>query len=89
MVFFAFLYKILRLFDDEIIALGLGIQAILTTLLMLGINRLFRKYENQLPLFKQKSLTDMLQVYALICIIIALVSINDIPKNLLNLAGMD
>ncbi len=89
LVFFAFLYKILRLFDDEIIALGLGIQAILTTLLMLGINRLFRKYENQLPLFKQKSLTDMLQVYALICIIIALVSINDIPKNLLNLAGMD
>lgn len=50
------------------------------------INHLFSKYEDVLPVLKNKTITDMLQVYALICIIIALVSINDIPKNLLDLA---
>ena len=86
MLFFTFLYKILEPMAEPIIQIGLGIQAILTTLLLLGINRLFHKYEDHAPLLKNKTLTDMLQVYALICIIIALVSINDIPKNLLDLA---
>lgn len=86
MLFFTFLYKILEPAAENIIQIGLGIQAIVTTLLLFGINRLFHKYEDEVPLLKNKTLTDMLQVYALICIIIALVSINDIPKNLLDLA---
>lgn len=86
MLFFTFLYKILEPAAEIIDKAGLGIQAVITTLMLLLINRLFHKYEDDLPLLKNKTITDMLQVYALICIIIALVSINDIPKNLLDLA---
>lgn len=86
MAFFTFLYKILQPLAETIIRCGIGVQAIITTFTMLLIHYLFHKYEDVLPLLKNKTITDMLQVYALICIIIALVSINDIPKNLLDLA---
>lgn len=86
MLFFTFLYKILQFFADGILAAGIGLQAIVTTFALLLINHLFSKYEDVLPVLKNKTITDMLQVYALICIIIALVSINDISKNLLDLA---
>ena len=86
MLFFTFLYKILACIDDKILSLGLGIQAILVTLIMIFINWGIKKYADVLPVLKNRSLTQMLQVYALICIIISLVSINDIPRNLLDLA---
>lgn len=86
MLFFTFLPPLLQHFKAGILNLNLGIQAIVTTFIMVLINRFFRKYGDVFPIFKNKTLTDMLQVYAFICIIIALVSINDIPKNLLDLA---
>ena len=86
MLFFAFLYKLLLPAADQILQMGIGLQAIVVTLTMLGINSLFKKYYELLPILKNRTITQMLQVYALICIIIALVSINDIPKNLLDLA---
>lgn len=86
LLLFAFLYKILEPMSAGIIDLGLGVQAIITTLILLLVNHLFHRYEDEMPLFKNRAITQMLQVYALICIIIALVSINDIPKNLLDLA---
>lgn len=85
MLFFTFLYKGLGSISESIKDIGLGMQAIITTFIMLGINKLFHHYSDKLPLLKNKALTQMLQVYALICIIIALVSINDIPPNLLSL----
>lgn len=87
MLFFTFLYKMMLPLKEGILSMGLGLQAIVVTFIMLGINHLFHKYYEQLPILKNRTLTQMLQVYALICIIIALVSINDIPKNLLDLAG--
>lgn len=85
MLFFTFLFKLLSEIEVSIRAAGIGMQAIVTTFVMLGINQLFHKYGEKLPLFQNKALTQMLQVYALICIIIAIVSINDIPKGLLEL----
>lgn len=86
LLIFAFSYKLMGLMAEKIIELGLGVQAIFTTFTLLLVNHLFHKYEEDIPLFKNRTVTQMLQVYALICIIIALVSINDIPKNLLDLA---
>ena len=86
MLFFTFLYKILKPASEFITSLGIGVQAIVTTFILMGIHYLIHKYKNTLPVLKNGALTDMLQVYALICIIIALVSINDIPKNILELA---
>ena len=87
MLFFTFLYKILSLIPDIIINIGIGAQALLITVILLTINHVFRKYRNIVPWLKNTAITQMLQMYALICIIIALVSINDIPKNLLDLAS--
>lgn len=86
LLLFGFLYKILQPIEQLMLDLGIGFQAIITTFIMLGIHHLIHNYQEQIPLLKNKALTDMLQVYALICMIIALVSINDIPKNLLELA---
>lgn len=86
MLFFAFLYKMLTPFANEILSIGLGLQAIIVTLIMLGINFSINRYYNYLPILKNRAIMQMIQVYALICIIIALVSINDIPQNLLDLA---
>ena len=86
MLFFAFLFKMLQPFADALKEIGLGVQAIITTLALLGIHQLFHKFEQDVPLLQNKTIIDMLQVYALICMIIALVSVNDIPKNLLDLA---
>lgn len=85
MLIFTFLFKILEGAEGFIRELGLGVQAIVTTFVMLGINTLLHKYAEKLPSFQNKAVTQMLQVYALICIIIALVSINDIPQGLLSL----
>ena len=86
MLFFAFLYKILTPMAEQILSIGLGLQAIIVTLVMLGINYAINKYYDYLPILKNRAIMQMIQVYALICIIIALVSINDIPQNLLDLA---
>ncbi len=86
LLFFGLLYKLLLLTKSFWLDIGVGMQAILATFLMLGIHRLIHKYQDMFPPFKNKGVTDMLQVYALICIIIALVSVNELPKNLLELA---
>ena len=86
MLFFTFLSPMLKMGSSFFSNISLGIQGIVTTCIMILINRSFHKYSNIFPIFKNKSITDMLQVYALICIIIALVSVNDIPENLLDLA---
>lgn len=86
MLVFTFLFKILSGAEDFIREAGLGIQAIATTFVMMGINTLLHKYAGKLPVFQNRAVTQMLQVYALICIIIALVSINNIPQGLLSLS---
>ena len=86
MVFFTFLFKILSPIETLIRDAGLGIQAIITTFIMLGINKVLHDAEKKITLFQNKALTQMLQVYALICMIIALVTIDQIPQGLLELA---
>lgn len=85
LLFFCFLFKILQPLQNILHELGVGLQAVIATLGLMGIHHLIYKYQEQIPLFKNKGITDMLQVFALICVIVALVSINDIPQNLLEL----
>ncbi len=85
MLFFGFLYQIILPFKEFFKDIGIGIQAFISTLIMFGINRFIHKYGSVFPLLQNREITNMLQVYALICIIVSLVSINDIPKNILDL----
>ena len=86
MLFFTFLSQILKPIAEIVTNLGLGIQAIVTTFVMMGINTFFRRYNDKFPLLKNRALTQMLQAYALLCIVIALVSVNNLPPGLLELA---
>lgn len=86
MMFFTFLFKILSPIESLVKEAGLGIQAIITTFVMLGINKALHLGAKKSDLLQNKALTQMLQVYALICTIIALVTIDQIPKGLLELA---
>lgn len=85
MLFFGFLYQIILPFKEFFKDIGIGIQAFISTLIMFGINRFIHKYGSVFPLLQNREITNMLQVYALICIIVSLVSINDIPENILDL----
>ena len=86
LVFFALLYPLLAPAEKNIQAMGLGFQAIITTFFMLGINSCLHLLEPKLPLLQNKALTQMLQVYAFICILIVLVSLNNLPEGILSLA---
>ena len=86
MIFFTFLSPLLKPFAAAIAACGLGMQAIVTTLIMLGINHLLHRFSGRAPLLQNRALTQMLQVYALICMIIAIVLLNNVPEDLFALA---
>ena len=85
-IFFALFYQLVLPIKDSIISLGIGVQAILTTLVLVGIRSLISKYRKIVPILRDKSVIQMLQVYAFICMLITVVSINDIPKNIFELA---
>ena len=86
LLFFALLYPMLEPIEKNIQAMGLGIQAIVTTFLMLGINSALHLLSPKFPLLQNKALTQMLQVYAFICILIVLVSLNNLPEGIFSLA---
>lgn len=79
MLFFTFLYKIIDLLSLGSDKFGIGLQAAAITSIMIIINNLIEKLKQHIPLFESKSLTQMLQVYAFICMLIAIVSANNIP----------
>ena len=85
LLFFAFLYPMLRPLAADIRQAGLGLQAIITTFVMLGINSGLHLLLPKFPLLQNKAITQMLQVYAFICIIIVLVSLNHLPGGLFDL----
>lgn len=86
MLFFSFLYKILSFFAEDISSVGIGVQAIIATLIMVVINKAIHYLENKVDLFKNKALNQMLQAYALICMIIAIIFVNDIPIDIFSLS---
>ena len=86
LIFFAFLSKILMPLQSIIQTIGLGAQFLAMIGLLVGLNRLFKKYSGIFTLLKNKIISDMLQVYAFIWLLISIVLINDLPRNLFELA---
>ena len=85
MIFFALLHPILMPFKDSVTAKGIGIQIFVITLVMLGINTLFKRFYS-LPLVGNRSLKHMMQMFALICMVITLISLNNISLAIFSLA---
>ena len=87
LAFFALSYKILQPLQNILSQIGLGFQFLILIFLTFGLNRLF-KYgarKNIKPL-QNKIISNALQTYALIWLIIALILTNDLPLNLFELA---
>ncbi|MCQ2740839.1 MAG: hypothetical protein MJ210_01820, partial [Alphaproteobacteria bacterium] len=86
-VIFPVLYKILGVFKDEIVKVGLGIQFLVMLFILYGLNSLIKKEALKFEHLKNKVLSNMLQIYALIWLLIIIIYINDIPRNLFDLAS--
>lgn len=86
LLFFAFLYKMLLPLHSFLEQIGFGIQMLIATGLLVGLNSLFKTGSKFFKPLKNKILSDMLQVYAFIWLIIALVLANDLPRDLFELA---
>ena len=82
LIFFAALFKIVGSVGSWLKDIGFGMQAVLITLTMFGINRFIKHFKDRLPLLQNRALTQMLQVYAFICILIALLFLNEFPDGL-------
>ena len=86
MLLFTFLPWMLTPLGETISSWGLGLQSILVTIIMLGINILLHHYIPKSPWLQNRALTQMLQVYALICMLITIVLLNQLPEDLFSLA---
>jgi hypothetical protein len=81
-VFFALLNHILLPIRDEIIQLGIGIQAIIILLLMGTIYKVCNHLRSKLPYFSNKFWQNLLPIYAIICLIINFIYLNNISLSL-------
>lgn len=86
LLFFAFLSKLLMPFQSALQDIGLGIQFLVMIGSLTGLNILFKKYAHLFAPLKNKIISDMLQVYAFIWMLISIVLVNDLPRNLFELA---
>ena len=84
-LFFAGLYYLLRPYQENLLHLGIGLQAVLALLLMAGIYKLLRFGSSKLPLLKSRALLNMLLIYAVLCLIIIFISLNHLPLDLFSL----
>ena len=86
LLFFALFYKMLLPVSDVLQKVGLGTQFLALIGILAGINKLLKKGAARFRPLKNKVVSDMFLVYALIWILITLVLVNDLPRNLFELA---
>ena len=86
LLFFALFYKMLLPLKPLLQKAGLGLQFLFIIGFLAGIGNLLKKYGSLFKPLKNKIISDMLLVYALIWMLITLVLVNDLPRNLFELA---
>ena len=84
--FFTFTYKMLQPCENFLQEIGLGAQLLGLTLILFGINKLFRYGEKYFTLLKNKVISNALLTYAFLWLTIALVLSNNLPLDLFELA---
>lgn len=85
-IFWAVLHKIAAPFFENLKAIGLGGISLLLISIMFGLNLVFKKLSQKLPILRNPLVPQMLQVYALIFILISLFILKLIPLELFMLA---
>lgn len=86
LLFFTFLYKLLTPFGDLLRSMGIFAQMIIFVLGVGAVNSLFDYIPKYLPSRNNPNLFSMLRIYALVCLLIAFVALNDLSADLWQLA---
>ena len=87
LLFFGMVHFMAAPFAEALKTAGIGVQAIGITLIMASIHRLFQKLRPKVPLFRYEMLPLLLEVYAFICLLVALIAVNRLPLEILMLAS--
>ena len=82
-LFWSFLYKLEAPFADTLQHVGIGLQLIGIIFIMMLLRRLFEKLTPILPLFIYPTFPMLLQIYALVCMLISLISVNHLPVEMI------
>ena len=83
MLFWSFLYLMLRPFADCIKSVGIGIQVVLIIVVMMMIYHGLKKFSTRVPLLSYPAFATVLFVYPLLCALINLVALNDLSPELI------
>ncbi|MBR1948728.1 MAG: hypothetical protein IKA30_02930 [Alphaproteobacteria bacterium] len=85
-LFFAFLPKIISPIKEFVENISLGFQGFFIVCVLMGLKNLMNRIARRIDLLRNKVLADTLLVYAFIWMIVALVFLNDLPKDIFALA---
>lgn len=83
LLFWSFLYPLLRPFSAQIGKTGIGLQMILLILFMSLIYHGLKKFSPRVPLLNYPAVSAALFIYPLLCIIISLLAIDELPVEML------
>ncbi len=86
LLFFAFLYKLAVPYKTEIIQAGIFAQLIFITVGIYALNWLLKILPRIFPLAKNQNILNMLQIFAVFCLLIAYITVNGLPFDLFRLA---
>ena len=85
LVFFTTLYKLVFPIKEFLENIGISAQVIIIIICTGVINKTLESLKKYIPKLNNPNVISMLQIYAIICLIITLISINSIPLNLFKL----
>ncbi|MBR1648744.1 MAG: hypothetical protein IJ689_03995 [Alphaproteobacteria bacterium] len=85
LLFWSFLYLILKPAASVITGAGLGVQMIIIILVMMLINHCLKKFSPRVPLLAHPSVPMALLIYPLLCSLICFLALNNLPVELLTL----
>ncbi len=85
-IFFSLIRKIISPFDGILKECGIFAQLILLSLAIYGIRRGIAKFSAMIPEDINRSALIMLKIYAIVCLIIAFISVNSLTFSIFSLA---
>ena len=89
LLFFTFFYKIIAVFREQMLAVGIFAQLILFLLLALSVRKILEYSARWFPGAKNQNIFNMLNVYALICLFLGFVAINELSLDIFSLSNLE
>ena len=86
LLFFACFYKIIEPFGEAIRKIGIGLQSLIVIGVLFAINKIMKRFASVFVPLKNIVISDMLLVYAFVLMLVAFVLVNELPRNLFELA---